>query len=323
MKQLDNLDVDSFDYRFGHDAFKQILLTAPVAITITDTMGNILMVNPCFTEITGYSEDELVGKNCSILSYKTTPENVYNNLWATISNGDHWQGQLINKKKSGDLYIADISISGFRNENGESFYYAIHKDITEKVQLQTQQKNQSAMFEAVLNSAPIAIALIDSNNKVLLSNKLYQDLTTNLGEPPIQLLRKYLKFDHGYDSIDAFMGTKQKHSQGIHINSTHSSIDRWFDAAFAKIPVTDTAAEAYFHPTDEFYTVVGITERTKEKRHLEERRVNAIKLMASDNKYVHAMQEAMMATLHQLQGPFNMIESAVNMLKKTITLAPV
>jgi len=316
MNPLDNLDIDSLGYRFGADAFKQIFFTAPIAITITDSTGNILMVNQCFTEITGYTESELLGINCSILSYKTTPRNVYRNLWTTISKGNHWKGQLINRKKNGVLYIADISISSFNNENGEQFYYAIHRDITEKVHKDTHQKNQSAMFEAVLNSAPIAIALIDKDKQILLSNKLYENLAKNLVKPPIQLISESLNTDHGYSSIETFMGSDQRKSQGIHIISPHSNIDRWFDVAFGKIPMTDTAAEAYFQPTDEYYTVVGISERTKEKRHLEERRVNAIKLMASDNKYVHAMQEAMMATLHQLQGPFNMIESAVNMLKK-------
>ena len=316
MKQLNNLESEAVSYDFGKDTFKQILLSAPVAVNITDSAGNILLVNKCFSEITGYTEHELLGKNCSVLSYQTTPKSVYESLWATITQEKHWQGQLINKKKNGSLYIADISISGFSNENGEQFYYAIQKDITEQVQLQTQQKNQSAMFEAVLDSAPIAIALINNQNKVLLSNKLFENLSMDIRQSPVELLSDYLITDYGFESIDHYMGEKQRKYKGIHASNPDSNIDRWFDFALARIPVTDTAAEAYFQPTNEHYTVIGIIERTKEKQYLEERRVNTIQLMASDNKYVHAMQEAMMATLHQLQGPFNMLESAVNMLKK-------
>lgn len=322
MKQLDRVEVDTADYDFGNDTYKQILLNAPIAVTITDHMGNILLVNQCFSDITGYSEDELRGQNSSILSYKTTPKSVYEGLWAAITQGEHWQGQLINKRKNGALYIADISISRFTNGSGDIFYYAIHKDITEKVQLQTHQKNQSAMFEAVLNSAPIAIALINNQNQVLFKNQLFADLTKDINHSPVELLSDYLSSSYGYRSIERFMEEKKRKYKGIHISSTDSDVDRWFDYALARIPVTDTAAEAYFQPTDEYYTVVGIIERTKEKQYQEERRINTVKLMASDNKYVHAIQEAMMATLHQLQGPFNMIESAVNILKKRNNSCP-
>ncbi|PJC87622.1 nitrogen fixation negative regulator NifL [Vibrio sp. HA2012] len=322
MKQLDSFEINTADYDFGDNTYKQILLNAPVAVTITDHLGNIILINQYFSDITGYTEHELNGKNCSILSYKTTPKSVYENLWATISTGKHWQGQLINKKKNGDLYIAEISISRFQNTNGDTFYYAIHKDITEKIQLQTQQKNQSAMFEAVLNSAPIAIALIDHQENILFKNRLFENLTTDIHQSPVTLLSDYLITNYQYRSIGHFMQNKQRKYKGIHLNGSGSGIDRWFDYALAKIPVTDTAAEAYFHPTDEYYTVIGIIERTKEKQYLEERRINTIKLMANDNKYVHAMQEAMMATLHQLQGPFNMIESAVNILKRRNNACP-
>ncbi|PWI33878.1 nitrogen fixation negative regulator NifL [Vibrio albus] len=322
MKQLDSLEIDATEYNFGSDTYKQILLNAPIAVTITDHRGNILLANKYFSDITGYSEEELQGKNSSLLSYKTTPKSVYENLWATITKGEHWQGQLINKRKNGALYIAEISISRFSNENGEIFYYAIHKDITEKVQLQTHQKNQSAMFEAVLNSAPIAIALINNQNNVLFKNQLFEGLSEDIHQSPIELLSDYLSSSYGYRTIERFMEEKQRKYKGIHVKTPGSEIDRWFDYALARIPVTDTAAEAYFQPTDEYYTVVGIIERTKERQYIEERRINTIKLMASDNKYVHSMQEAMMATLHQLQGPFNMIESAINILKKRNNSCP-
>ncbi|KFZ37907.1 nitrogen fixation protein NifL [Shewanella mangrovi] len=308
--------------QIGLDAFKQILQHAPIAISITDQAGNLLLINQTFVDITGYQESELLGNNCSMLSYKATPRSVYQSLWGAITRGEHWQGQLINKRKNGQPYIADISISSFTNNDGTQLYYSIHKDITEQHELQTHQKNQFTMFQAVLNSAPIAIALIDAQHNVLFSNRRFEHLHDSIQQSPITLLADSLSDEYGFNCIEAFMGNRQNRYKGIHIQQDGPLGERWFDYALAKIPVTDTTAEAYFHPSDEYYTVVAISDRTKEKLLVEERRINSVKLMASDNRYVHAMQEALMATLHQLQGPFNMIESAVKILKKTSHACP-
>jgi nitrogen fixation negative regulator NifL len=302
---------------FGFQAFEQIVLNAPVAISITDKEGKILLVNQMFLDITEYSEADLIGHNSSILSYKATPKSVYEHLWNTIKGGHHWQGQLINRKKSGLPYIADISISCFKNNNNESCYYAMHRDISEQHHLQTHQKNQAIMFQAVLNAAPMAITLIDNQHSVLFSNQRFDKMAENIAKSPINLLLESIYDEYGYDSIESFMGSRQQKFKGIHISHNGPMRERWFDYALVKIPVSDTTAETYFKPEDDYYTVIAISERTREKLLVEERRINAVKLMTGDNKYVHAMQEGLMATLHQLQGPFNMIESAVNILKKT------
>ncbi|WP_413282674.1 nitrogen fixation negative regulator NifL [Vibrio sp. MA40-2] len=322
MKSLQSIEHEPVFNHFGSSAFEQIVINAPIAISITDQLGNILLVNQNFTEVTGYSMNEVVGKNCSILSYKTTPKSIYQNLWTTITKGEHWQGQLINKKKNGELYISDISISSLTNEQGEIFYYAIHKDITEQHRLQTHEKNQAALFQVVLNSVPIAIALVDKNNNALFSNKKYEVLKDNLHQDPISLLLDYLKMDYELNSIEDYLSHSNQKYKGVHIDGTDNTAEHWFDYALAKIPVTDTATEAYFQPVDEFYTVVGIIDRSKEKHLIEERRLQNIKLMTGDEKFVHAMQEAMMATLHQLQGPLNMISSAITILKQNNHACP-
>lgn len=322
MAQIEPMIENGNTSSFGYEAFEQIILNAPMAISITDNQGRILFVNQMFSDITEYSAAEIVGCHSSLLSYKATPRNVYETLWKTISGGKHWQGQLVNKKKSGVPYIADISISQFCNNHGDICYYAIQKDITEQHRIQTHQKNQYTMFQAVLNAAPIAIALAEKNNQILFSNDRFLKLGESIDEAPITLLLNNLKEEYGVDSISEFMGDKQQKYKGIHVENHGPIRERWFDFILVKIPVADTTAETYFTREDDYYTVVAISERTREKLLIEERRINAVKLMTRDNKYVHAMQEALMATLHQLQGPFNMIESAVNILKQTNNSCP-
>lgn len=98
MAQLDTIIENANDPIFGYEAFEQIVLNAPVAISITDKNGKILFVNQTFCDITEYSVTDLIGCNSSLLSYKATPRSVYESLWSAISNGQHWHGQLINKK---------------------------------------------------------------------------------------------------------------------------------------------------------------------------------------------------------------------------------
>lgn len=322
MGQVDTLLEGATPPIFDYQAFEQIVSHAPVAISITDHKGTILFVNQTFSDITGYSFSELIGRNSSLLSYKATPRSVYENLWKTISEGNHWQGQLVNRKKCGEAYIAEISISRLSHPHGEVCYYAIHKDITERHQLITEQKNQFTMFQAVLNAAPIAIALVDSSHRVLFSNQKFSNIEKSIGQSPIDALLNSLLNDYGHDSVADFLGKKDNRYKGVYIESNEPVRERWFEYALVKTPVAASNVDSYFLPEDDDYTVIAISERTREKQLVEERRINAMKLMARDNKYVHAMQEALMGTLHQLQGPFNMIESAVRILKRTNPACP-
>lgn len=101
-------------------------------IIITDTNANIDYVNPRFTEITGYSREEILGKNPRILKSTQTSPDVYNELWKAISSGGEWHGELHNKRKNGESYWAKVSISPIKNSDGIiTHYLGVQEDITE------------------------------------------------------------------------------------------------------------------------------------------------------------------------------------------------
>ncbi len=105
---------------------------SPSAIVITDTKGNIEYVNPKFTEVTGYSFEEAIGKNPSILKSDNTTLEEYRELWETITNKKEWRGNFLNKKKSGELFWESASISPILNKKGEiTNFIAVKEDITE------------------------------------------------------------------------------------------------------------------------------------------------------------------------------------------------
>ena len=77
---------------------------SPSIIVITDLEGNIVYTNPKFSEITGYSNNEVIGKNPRILKSGETPDRKYSRLWETITDGKEWRGDFYNKKKNEKLY---------------------------------------------------------------------------------------------------------------------------------------------------------------------------------------------------------------------------
>lgn len=101
------------------------------SIIITDTSGSIGYVNPAFTEKTGYSSEELIGKNPRILRSGETNPKEYAALWNALSAGDTWRGEFHNRKKNGELFWEIASIAPVKQRNGKiSHYVAVKEDIT-------------------------------------------------------------------------------------------------------------------------------------------------------------------------------------------------
>jgi PAS domain S-box-containing protein len=110
---------------------------SPVIIIMTDPNGDIEYVNPKFSEITGYTAEEVIGQNPRILKTGETPKEVYAELWKTITAGNEWHGEFHNRKKNGELYWESTSISPIKDDNGETVsFLAVKEDITERKSIQ-------------------------------------------------------------------------------------------------------------------------------------------------------------------------------------------
>jgi hypothetical protein len=104
---------------------------SPVTIIITNTNGEIEYANPKFTEITGYTLEEITEKKMHILNLSTALPNKYKTLWKIITKGKEWHGEFHNKKKNGELYWESASISPIVDTQGKTTHYiAIKEDIT-------------------------------------------------------------------------------------------------------------------------------------------------------------------------------------------------
>lgn len=81
------------------------------AVQITDLQGKIIYVNPSFAALTGYSEDELIGKNASILKSEVTSVDTFKNMWNTVLNKKPWRGEIVNQKKNGELFLSELTVA--------------------------------------------------------------------------------------------------------------------------------------------------------------------------------------------------------------------
>ena len=115
----------------GANSINTIFENVACGIVVCDKKGNMLWVNKYILEKTGYTIDELIGKNPRIFKSGIQDESIYSDLWKKISSGQVWSGTLINKKKDGSHYHEEISITPV--QNGTQYYIAIKKDITERV----------------------------------------------------------------------------------------------------------------------------------------------------------------------------------------------
>ncbi len=105
---------------------------SPNSVVITDTSGTIQYVNSAFTHTTGYTFDEAIGKNPSILKSGKTPEALFKTMWETITSGDEWSGQFVNRKKNGELYEEHVTIAPIRDEHGKiTNFIATKENITQ------------------------------------------------------------------------------------------------------------------------------------------------------------------------------------------------
>jgi diguanylate cyclase (GGDEF)-like protein/PAS domain S-box-containing protein len=114
---------------------------SPTSIVVTDLDGNITYANPYFSSLTGYTFEEAIGQNPRILKSGYTSPEAYRELWQTIKSGKTWKGEFLNKKKNGDLYWEQATISPVLGPDGKILnFLAIKEDITEQKQMAAELK---------------------------------------------------------------------------------------------------------------------------------------------------------------------------------------
>jgi diguanylate cyclase (GGDEF)-like protein/PAS domain S-box-containing protein len=172
----------------------QAIEQSPVSVMITDLNGDIEYVNPEFTRVSGYSEDEVIGQNPRILSSGETPPYQFKNMWHAITSGRSWSGELYNKKKTGELFWENMTVSPIKNAEGESTHYlAIKEDITLR-----KDYEERLLYQASYDK------LTDLPNRSLAYDRLQQAIANAVREKK-HIAVIYIDFDH-FKNINDTLG---------------------------------------------------------------------------------------------------------------------
>jgi len=126
-------------------------------VSITDIRGNITYANKTFTEISGYSQEELLGKNHRILKSGHQPDSIFKEMWETITSGKVWQGLVKNRAKNGTYYWVHSTITPILDsKNVPVEYIAIRFDVTSEVEMGQTLDNSQATIEQLNSSLALA-----------------------------------------------------------------------------------------------------------------------------------------------------------------------
>jgi PAS domain S-box-containing protein len=119
---------------------------AAECIMITDPEGRVQYVNPCFTKMTGYSPDEVIGRTPAVISSDKHSSEFYEQLWNTISSGKTWRGHFVNQKKDGSLFEEEAVISPVTDDSGRIVnYVAVKRNVTYEHILENQIRHSQKM----------------------------------------------------------------------------------------------------------------------------------------------------------------------------------
>jgi two-component system cell cycle sensor histidine kinase/response regulator CckA len=151
------------------------LEAAANAIVITDRHGMIQWANPAFSTLTGYTLQEAIGKNPrELLRSGRHEREFYRKLWGTILSGNVWQGEMINRRKDGTLYLEEQTITPVRDEHGKiTHFVAIKHDVTREREMQTQAQRQ----ERLAAVGQLAAGIAHDFNNIMAVIVLYSQMT--------------------------------------------------------------------------------------------------------------------------------------------------
>ncbi len=306
--------------------FQNAVEQSAIAIAITDTTARIVYVNRAFTAMTGYSADDVIGLNQSVLSYKTTPKAVYQELWANISAGRDWSGRLLNRRKDGTPYIAELTVTPVTSAAGErdvTHFLGMHRDVTKEYRQSCQLAYHKQLIESVVSVAPMAVALLDSEGKVVLDNPAYQSVVNDLKiKEPAHSVLTVLRENLG-EAFDLAAARRRPLLNNELRFERPGAEPRWYSCSVAWFEEHPTAIDAFHQNAKSVYQLLLMHDISISKRQQEALGLALMRERLSENEYNQSVREALSGAVFQLQGPINLIAAATRLQRRRAGAAAV
>lgn len=232
-------------------------------VSATDPAGSIIYANSRFCAVSGYSRDELLGRNHRILKSGEHPPEFYREMWETLARGQVWQGELCNRRKDGRLYWVSSTITPFLGEDGKPYQYvSIRTEITAIKEIEQQLRLKTRAMEASINGISIADAQAP-DLPLTYVNAAFERIT---GYSAGEVLGRNCRFLHGDDVTQAGLEEirsalrEQRAGKAILRNFRKSGALFWNELTIA--PVRDAKGEVTHY--------IGVNNDITERKRAEE-----------------------------------------------------
>lgn len=298
------------------EAYRQAVDQADLAVSITDPKANILFANEAFRRVTGYSAEELIGQNESMLSNHTTPPELYQAMWQELSAQRPWSGKLLNRRKDGELYLAEIAISPVVDAEGVTTHFlGMHRDVTELHQLERLVRNQKKLIESVIDSAPMAFALLDQCGRVILDNLQYKKLVADMRvQEAAHSLLDSLR-PHWREELAEQPAACQFDNREARIDLPARK-PRWLSVSASIIDMHSDCADSYFCSSGQPGLLLVISDVSSLREEQERARTAALQAVLADEERTAAIREGLSAAIFRLEEPMNVMASAASVLQR-------
>ncbi len=300
---------------------------SPATIVITDTSGTIEYVNPKFSQTSGYSAEEAVGKNPRVLKSGEMSDENYALLWQTITSGQEWRGEFHNKRKDGTLYWEYASISPLFDKVGRiTGYLAVKEDISARKEVETelarsrealegkhaelgllfgQVANAKREWEETLDHLRDIVILADSGHRIRRYNKKLADVT---GRPLNQLVGcdwRQLTVETGFTTV-SFDGSTGE--------LFHQNTGRSYDIGI--YPVRNSQGEV----TAQVVSLNDTTELRKAGQELEKAyaELKEAQLQIFQQEKMASIGQLAAGVAHEINNPMGFISSNLTTLNKYV-----
>lgn len=163
------------------------LEAAAPGIAITNRDGNILWVNPAFTASSGYTLEEVVGKNPRLLKSGQHDSEFYRDLWNTILSGRVWRGEIVDRRKDGGFFSGELTITPVGNPAGEiTHFVAIGQDVSARKQAEEALRQSEEKYRSIVLNIPDVVWTLDSRGRFVFMSPNIETMT---GYTPEELYR--------------------------------------------------------------------------------------------------------------------------------------
>jgi PAS domain S-box-containing protein len=160
------------------DFLAEILKSSPVSVIATDEDARIIYCNPAVEKLYGYKEQELIGRDPGMLNAESNADEIQSEILETVRRGQVWRGEILNRKKDGDLFYMRASIYKLLDKKGNFMAFVdFQEDVTERRRVEDALKESEEKYRTIFENTGTGTIIIEEDTTISLANKEFEKLT--------------------------------------------------------------------------------------------------------------------------------------------------